>query len=335
MKKIVSIVLAILVIATVVVIYINGQKTREYNTKSMEISNQLLSCNSDKAVVEAKIEEAWDDYDESLSGDCCFTLFVDSISENLITDAYPAIKKYNFTATAVMDNLQVPGDEGCISRGDYDTLKGAGWDFAIGVMNTDLSGENSADVLEKHIEAHSARLMEAGLELPKTICFGKGQFSEEYIDVVLRQGFKVVRHYEDFDGMFSHAVEKNGLYYLTTANICSNSTSLKKDMSTAYNELYTYSATVRYITSSDREEDKYKDCSKTKYESMLKYITSECPEAQVLNASDLYAYKLNIFNESADFVADFDERIAGLEKELADVNGCIESLMNELAALDK
>lgn len=328
MKKIITIVLAGLVVITGVFAYINGKRQAEQNKEMEDVSNLLLQYNAEKKSIERDIEKAWEEYDELLAGgDCCFTLFVDDITHNLMNNAYPTIMDYGYSATVVMSDLQIPTDDGCITKKDYDKLTEAGWDFAIGTGELDLTGEDSVKVLEGYIKDYSDKLTEAGFDVPKTFCFNHGQYDEKYTDVLLDNGFEVVRHEEVLRDKYSHGVERNGLYLLSTGIVRTNTTAgLKKDMTTVYDNKYTYGVTVRYITRTNMEEDKNIDSSIPKYQAMLDYISGSCIGAKVFTATELYEYKTGAVADSEGYVDQFNENMDKMEKDLAEVNDKIAKL---------
>lgn len=328
MKKVVAIVLAVIIVITGVLVAVNHNRQAKEDEQIELLNNRLSQYYAWRKNIERSIDDAWEEYDEALSGgDCCFTLFVEDITPNLMENAFPTILEYGYKATVVMNNLQIPTDEGCIDKADYDKLREAGWDFAIGTGELDLSGKDSARVLANYIGDYKARLEEAQLECPKTICFKEGEYDEKYVDVLLENGFNVVRHYETFRDKFSHGVERNGLYLLSSGNVRTNTTSqLKKDMTTAYSEKYTYAVTVRYITDTDKEEDKNVDSSIVKYNAMLDFVVESCPEAKVFSATELYEYKTGAVAGTDGYVEEFNLKINGWKAEIEEINENIESL---------
>lgn len=332
MKRIIAIVLVVLVVVTGALVSINSKKQAAEDAEMEHISSLLTQYFAERSLIERDIENAWKEYDELLSGgDCCFVLFIEDISKNLMEVAYPAIEGYKYSATVVMNDLQIPSDEGCITKSDYNTLISSGWDFAIGTGELDLSGDDSVEVLDEYIRAYKEKMQKAGLELPETLCFGKGQYDEKYTQVLLDGGFKVIRHYEEIKDKFSHGIERNGLYLISTGTVCSNSTTtLKKDMTTAYNNEYTYGITVRYITQSGKEENNSLDCNVTKYKSMLDFIEGSCSEARVFSANELYNYKSGAVIEHEGYVEQFNQKIDEMEKQLEEINLNIDNLKDTL-----
>lgn len=332
MKRIIIIVLAVLIVITGVFTYINGKKQAEQNREMEEVSNLLLQYNAEKKSIERDIEKAWEEYDKVLAGgDCCFTLFVDDITHNLMNNAYPTIMDYGYEATVVMSDLQIPTDDGCITKNDYDKLTEAGWDFAIGTGELDLTGEDSVEVLESYIKDYREKLTEAGFDIPKTFCFNQGQYDEKYNDVLLDNGFEVIRHEEVLRDKYSHGVERNGLYLLSTGIVRSNTTAgLKKDMTTVFDNKYTYGVTVRYITRTNMEEDMNIDSSIPKYQAMLEYISGSCIGAKVFTATELYEYKTGAVADSEDYYDRFSENMAKMENDLAAVDAEIAKLKESI-----
>lgn len=315
MKRIIAVLMIIALSLSVFTACTNNEEEQRLN----ELSERMLQYNTKKRGLESDIAKAWKEYDQTLSGgECCFTLFVDNMTRNLIEEVYPLLTDFSFKATVVMSDGEMPGEKGCISKNDYDKLIRAGWDFAIGSGSVDYKSENSVELLKKYLEDYKLKLEENGYEMPKTFAFSEKQYDEKYIDLLLEYGFNVVRHFGEAGSKYSYSIERNGLYLLGSGRICADKTTMKADMQNAYKEKSTYSATVRCID--DVYADEELDCSVVKYELMLDFIEDECDEAHIFTATELYDYKTNTLSGSENFMTEFEKKIATLEKELSEVN---------------
>lgn len=321
MKKFVSVFIIITLLLFVAAGCGNSEETRRLE----EISEEMMRLNSERGDLERDIKDAWEEYDSALSGgDCCFVLFFDNMTENLMKKVFPLVSEYEYKGTVVMNDYQFPGGEGCITKKDYETLKAAGWDFAIGTGSVDLKSDNSVENLRAYLEEYKTLLSQENIEFPSTFAFSKNQYDEKYTDLMLEFGFNVVRYEGGSLGKFSYSIGRNGIYLLSSDVICADKTTMKTDMQNAYKEKASYSAHVRYIEDVVADDDL--DCTTVKYDLMLDFLEDDCEEAKILTATELYEYKANTIAGSTNFMEEFNEKIDAMEKRLAEVNDRIEEL---------
>ena len=327
MKKFVS----LFIIVALLLFALTGCGNSEETRRLEEISAEMMKLNSERADLERDIEDAWEEYDSTLSGgDCCFVLFFDNMTQNLMTKVFPLVSGYGYKGTVVMKDYQFPGGEGCITKKDYETLKAAGWDFAIGTGSVDLKSDNRVENLRAYLEDYKTLLSEEGFEFPSVFAFSKNQYDEKYTDLMLEFGFKVVRYEGGSLGKFSYSIGRNGIYLLSSDVICADKTTMKADMQSAYKEKAAYAAYVRYIGDVVADADNDLDCTTVKYNLMLDFLEDDCEEAKVFTATELYEYKANTLAGSANFMDEFNEKIAAMEKRLAEVNAGIEELRKSI-----
>ncbi len=327
MKKFVS----LFIVVTLLLLTATGCGNSEETQRLEEVSAEMMRLNSERADLERDIKLAWEEYDSVLSGgDCCFVLFFDNMTQNLMTKVFPLVSEYGYKGTVVMNDYQFPGGEGCITKRDYETLKAAGWDFAIGTGSVDLKSENAVENLRAYLEEYKALLSQESFDFPATFAFSKNQYDEKYTDLMLEFGFKVVRYEGGSLGKFSYSIGRNGIYLLSSDVICADKTTMKTDMQNAYKEKAAYSAHVRYIEDVVTDDDL--DCTTVKYDLMLDFLEDDCEEAKIFTATELYDYKANTIAGSSNFMEEFNEKIDGMEKHLEEINAKIEELRSSIAA---
>lgn len=325
MKKFISFVIVI----ALLLLTVTGCGNSDEAERLEEISLEMMRLNSERTELEREIELAWKEYDNTLSGgDCCFVLFFDNLTPNLMTKVYPLLGEYGYKGTVVMNDYQVPGGMGCITLEDYNTLLTAGWDFAIGTGSVDLKSDDSVEELRAYLEEYERLLSADGLKLPQTFAFSKNQYDEKYTDLLLEFGFKVIRYEGGSLGKYSYSIGRNGIYLLSTDVICADKTTMKADMQGAYKEKASYSAYVRYIEDVVTNEDL--DCTTVKYDLMLDFLEDDCEEAKILTATELYDYKANTIAGNSNYMEEFSERIESMESRLTEVNSQIEILRNSI-----
>lgn len=326
MKKFIGTLLAIMLAVSMMAGCKSDSETKELKA----ISEEMLKCTVKRVDLEREINSLWKEYDEALSGgECCFVLFFDNMTPNVMEVIYPLLSEYGYNGTIVMNDYQMPGGEGCITVKDYNTLIEAGWDFAIGNGSVDMKSENAEENLRKYLDEYKALLSENGFEFPKTFAFARNCYDDKYQDMMIEYGFNVVRHSGENGEKYSYSIKRNGLYLLSSDVICADKTTMKTDMKKAYSEQATYAASVRYVK--DVVPDKDLDCGTEKYDLMLEFLEDDCEIARILTATELYDYKSNTVAGSETFMEEFNAKMDSLESQLADVNAQIEKLRDSLS----
>ncbi len=326
MKRIVAIFLVLMLTVS----FMAGCKSDNDDKDLQKISDEMLKCNVKRVDLEREINALWEEYDAALSGgECCFVLFFDNLTPNIMDVIFPLLSEYDYKGTIVMSDYQIPGGEGCITMADYNKLIAAGWDFAIGNGSVDMKSENAEENLRKYLDEYKTLLSENGIEFPKTFAFAKNCYDDKYQDMMIEYGFNVVRHSGENGEKYSYSIERNGLYLLSSSIICADKTTMKTDMQKAYSEQATYAAWVRYVA--DTISDEELDCGTTKYDLMLDFLEDDCEEARVFTATELYDYKANTIAGSETFMEEFNLKMDELELQLTEVNAQIKKLRDALA----
>ena len=294
------------------------------------ISEELIALNAEKSILERELATLMEKYEIALSGgECCFVFFADNMERNLMDSIYPAINSVDFKATAVMSDMKAPGQEGCITLSDYNTLKEKGWDFAIGTGELNLSEENGLEELKAYIDSYRALLAETGIEMPKTICFQETLYDKDYAELLLTEGFKVVRCDSGLKDKFSRAIGRDGLYILGSGLMKASSTStLKREMTSAHENAYTYSIVVKKLL--QEVVNKGEECNISKYKSMLSFVIDDCTGANVFTATELYDYKSEAVALESGFKEEELKEIEAKEARIAEINSEIEKINETL-----
>lgn len=299
-----------------VAIYMKSRNDKKMLAELKVERDRMTQNIAKRNILEDEIALKWDEYNENTAdGMCYIVLFVENISKNLTSDAYPTITtKSGYGATAVMSNFDAPGDEGCISIDEFIMLRDAGWDFAIGQGDLTLPATGWEKVLSDYIDEYEEKLAKQGIDLPVTFCFNDNEYDEKYDDLLWEKGFKVVRHFGENGEMYSKSAAEGRIYHLASGRICTGYSNVKDKISEANNYNYSYSVSVRYIRQNSQDDSL--DCTHTKYETMLNYIDG----LSVVPASKLYDKKIEALAHSGEYVEKFNAEIAEAEKRLEELN---------------
>lgn len=330
MKKIIaSVLIAILVIATVSAVFLNVSDRKESRARLGALSDRhLLLTVERKALLEEKAEYVDLRAAETRTGNF-LVLFFDNVDENLYDIAYPMLEKYGYKGTIVLCEGLVPGDVGNISKENFDALIAKGWDTAIGYnSDIDMSALDADVKLGEYLDDYIARLSAAGIEIPYTYCFNKGEYNTRFEKVLKDRGFKAIRHFGETGEIFGSAFLEDEMYYIGAGICCATSSKLQEHVDTAYQSDLAYSMSVRYI--SDASIDTKLDCTTSKYQRMLSYLQNNCPGTVVCTMSELYAYKQQQLTSAQGIVGEYNAVINELDGKIAEVDAEIAVIIDQL-----
>ncbi len=152
MKKIIiSIVVVVLAIVTLFSVMGSINKSKEETAFLTKLSEKHLALNAERSELLVQRQEFVDMRASETRMGNYLVLFFDNVSDNLIDTVYPLLTEYKHTGTIVLCDGLVPGEEGNISKDDFDFLLSKGWDTAIGYSSAvDLSAKNSVELLDNY-----------------------------------------------------------------------------------------------------------------------------------------------------------------------------------------
>lgn len=129
------------------------------------------------------ISDKYDYY--SKFGTSMTTLLFQQCARNLYDDVFLKVgRPYKAKAVFTVTDTETVGAEGCITREEYKTLTGAGWTLAVGLPESlprDFDPAAYFDTVRSNLERE-------GIPFPKVMVFGRENYSQAIMDVVLKLG---------------------------------------------------------------------------------------------------------------------------------------------------
>ncbi len=259
--------------------------------------------------------------------EAAFTFFFDSISEELVSLAYPLMNERGFKGTIVLKDGVFPGGEGCISRAEFDMLISKGWDAAIGESkDVDLSAPGAEEALGQYLDRYMGMLRSRSIKVPYVFCFDEGHYDPKFESVLTSRGFSAIRHYGE-TGSLGCTVRENGTFLIGTQPIYNGASSVQKFVIDAYNAKTDLGISVYRVT---EDENDASACSAEKYALMLDYIREKCPGALIMTASELIEYQKSNPSANGDASAEYIKKTSETEKRLKEIDNRIEEIYAEL-----
>ncbi len=150
---------------------VDASRGKKLNEISLEVREKTVRLEEMKKELE-KLEKAKDVKDLQATEE----LVAVSLDPELYTELYPVMKKHGRVGVMALSPQEFPGNEGKITKEQFDELTKAGW-TACAVWN----GVEPLDVFRKEIEE---RFKELGLKMPETIYVSVGEELAELADAV-------------------------------------------------------------------------------------------------------------------------------------------------------
>lgn len=145
------------------------------------LKQQAAPYEEELAELQNQIDQSKKDYERQLKSTGTIEVLFSELHENLYYFAYPQMERHNLVGMVVLGK-QWPGDDGCISKGEFQELINSGWGYAL---CWDEDNEWLEDAMEK--------LRELGLELPSALYFPEGEYSDGRRDAAAQ--FTVFLHH--------------------------------------------------------------------------------------------------------------------------------------------
>ena len=116
------------------------------------------------------------------------TLLVGSIRQGVYDTIYPTLNDAGYTGILLFSNGHLTGDYEQMSTNQFQGLVDSGWDFAMGGIDSELSGEDWRSALLEEIERIERR---SGVR-PTVYSFQPGEYSSEREEILQEEGFSAL-----------------------------------------------------------------------------------------------------------------------------------------------
>jgi len=107
------------------------QENREILRKAAELEKELGPLEVERNRLQQELISLKKDHKDALEGDGSIVLLFTDLSEAVYTDIFPKMKGYGFTGMLAVSALQYPGQEGCMSTEQFQSLLNAGWSCCL------------------------------------------------------------------------------------------------------------------------------------------------------------------------------------------------------------
>ena len=253
-----------LTILLALMIYFQSKENAKKLEEIKQIAKQLQPYEQEKFRVETEITKLERIYKWKIKGDSRVILFFDQMDHNLFEEVYPLLSQYGYKGVFVLKDGKLPGDEGMISKEQYEILLDNGWEAALG--GNEEMGQQSGYKKEqwvKYLDSYIKKLKAVGLAVPKIYCYGKGEHQDGFDEILKEKGFTMVRQYDVSRTSVANGSLAKALSYIQCVPIYSGQSSVMESLINFASNHQSISISTRYVEkmptdlSIDTKIDKY------------------------------------------------------------------------------
>lgn len=304
-KKVVPIVTIVLAIGLFVFVLFVQKKEHKKTTRQDLIYEQSRPLSVRKEELEQELETLRKLYEKSISPKASVQVLFTDLNEQVYTTCYPIMKEYEDTGILTVSATQLPGEEGCMTKEQFQELVDAGWDVYV-------TWQTKGDA-KKWWPNLQNKLTVLGVRAGKTMYFPKGTYQADADKVLLELGFTSVLISKNDEESPLQMQEEEGIWHVGAVGMMTSKPKLW------LREAVAQDANVAYLVGFSLEEELYNENS---FRSMLNSLeeykaTEELIVTDVEDARDGFrARNLGVDTETE---KQYQEQKTALEVELADV----------------
>lgn len=304
-KKVVPIVTIVLAIGLFAFVLFVQKKENKKATRQELIYEQSRPLSVRKEELEQELETLRKLYEKSISPKASVQVLFTDLNEQVYTTCYPIMKEYEDTGILTVSATQLPGEEGCMTKEQFQELVDAGWDVYV-TWQTEGDAKKWWPNLQN-------KLTVLGVRAGKTMYFPKGTYQVDADKVLLELGFTSVLISKNDEESPLQMQEEEGIWHAGAVGMMTSKPKLW------LREAVAQDANVAYLVGFSLEEELYNENS---FRSMLNSLeeykaTEELIVTDVEDAREGFrARDLGVDTETE---KQYQEQKAALEAELADV----------------
>lgn len=120
-------------------------------------------------------------------------LIFDQCTANLYDHVFLHMSEYEMAGSVIFRQM-LPGDEGAITKEQWQEMKEVGWTSIVasdGDLVATLSQQGYPERLSAYLEQTKRRFDEKGMEIPNCYELSQGEYCEENLNVLMEHGFTV------------------------------------------------------------------------------------------------------------------------------------------------
>lgn len=306
-------IMAAVLLAGALVFFIWQEKAaeREKETVYVEMEKELRPLELEKRKLRQELDDLEKVYDEESQGMASLILLFADIDRTVYTEIFPKMKEYGFIGVLALSGEQIPGQEGCISKEQFDELMEAGWQCCT-KWERNMTAREWKESVDKLVA-------ETGITRPSAVYFPQGAYDSKLDNYLSSQGITIVVHHGE-EGL-SLTLPENGETLWHPGAIPWHQDGSRWELSGVVTER----GNMVFVTGLDSTEEEY---SESGYISMLEDAKGYCEsgELMVTDLKTACEYRGNLEDSQEGLSQNFEEKKAELDEQIEEVDRQIDGV---------
>lgn len=311
MKKIAVILALAGAVALSVLLWQADQKEKQQDVQFEQMEKELAPLNVQKRELEQQIAEFDAQTAQKIEKQGTVVVLFTEARKEVYTQAYPIMKKYGYPGVIAISNTQFPGEEGCMSVGQFQKLLKAGWSYAI-------RWENESDVEKWHTQLDK-KLKKLKLPKSNVMYFASGTYRKETDAQLVKLGYQMVAHHGEEGLSVIPKTMEEPLWYPGVYGMQGNSPRAQLE------ETIERGSNIVYGVGFTKSDEKFEAST---FDSMLGWFRSYENEKQltVTDFAGALKYQQKLAKQTEEFQNEKKEEQQTLESQLQEIEKQIDQL---------
>lgn len=311
--KLVAVITAIVLAGFIsFLVWRENQAGKQREAEYTELQNKLRPLEQEKTRIKKALENLEADYAEKSELTASAVILFTDLDEKIYTDMYPKMRNRGYVGVLALPISQLPGQSGCLSQEQFDTLMKAGWKCS-------LKWEKEMEP-EEWFKACEEMMPKIGITRPDMVYFPQNTYKSQSDEFLTEKGIEIVVHHGERGLPLVISEVEDGIWHPGARGLRESKTVQLLE------EAVELKGNIIFTVGSDIESENY---NQNQFDSMLVWLKKYCDDEQLV-VTDLWEARKQRKRAalgSGELEESYEEARERLEDELEVVEGEMEELL--------
>lgn len=304
MKKIGIVVIIILMIGLGAALYMEEKSSREDAAKNAKLQEELLPIKDEQSRLEQELKELTGEYDGQVLGKGTAVLLFTGAEAGIYTDIYPIMKEYGYIGVLTLSEKQFPGEEGCVSKKQFEELIAAGWSTCI-QWQTEATDETWRTKLTE-------RMKKNNIPDSRVVYFADGTYSSSIDSRLSELGYTIAIHHGEEKLALIEKRAQEGIWHPGAIGMKGSSPRYKLE------DAVSGGGNIVFTVGYERSDELYDSAT---FRAMLKQFDSYCKKDSLMITDPVSAreYRRQVETGAGSVISGYEEQAAAIKDRLLEL----------------
>lgn len=311
--KLVAVIAAIMLTGFIsFLVWKENQAGKQREAEYTELQNKLRPLEQERTRIKKELENLKEDYAQESELTASAVILFTDLDEKIYTEMYPKMKNRGYVGVLALPVSQLPGQSGCISQEQFDTLMKAGWKCS-------LKWERDMEP-EEWFKASEEMMPKIGISRPNIVYFPQNTYKSQLDEFLTEKGIEILVHHGEKGLPLVITEVEDGMWHPGARGLGESKTVRLLD------EAVELKGNIIFTVGSDTESEKY---DQAQFNGMLTWLKKYCDDGQLV-VTDLWEareQRKRAEMGSGELKESYEEERGRLEDELEVVEGEMEELL--------